>query len=125
MSSTEPSHWHNRTRYRNRCAACRFPTPNCICVDLPTVCVQTRIVVLMHHREWWKKGATAPLAELVLTNSQILIRGRQDAPLCADDLCANSGRALVLFPSADAKKMFEANPESVVKKADAEWEALH
>ena len=40
-------------------------------------------------------------------------------------LFTNEDGVTYLFSSTDAKKMFDAKPDGIVKKADAQWVALN
>jgi len=57
----------------------------------------------MHHREWIKPTATAPLFALVASNCEIRLRGRKDRPFDTDGIVVPERQTLVLYPAEDAK----------------------
>jgi DTW domain-containing protein YfiP len=77
-------------------------TDQCVCSLIPSLRLDTRVVVLMHRREWSKTTATAHLAARALTNFEIRIHGDQAAPIQIDDLLTPERRALLLFPDDTA-----------------------
>lgn len=79
-----------------------------MCTSLPTLQLDTRLALIMHHRELSKTTATGPLALACLPNSELHIHGRQDAPLKLDHLLDESRRSLVLFPAEDARPLDQA-----------------
>lgn len=80
----------------------------CVCDLLPHLEVRTRIVVVMHHREWHKTTGTAHLFALAVPGSEIRLRGGDGESLDLSDLAAGADptrRPLVLFPSEDASPL--------------------
>lgn len=73
----------------------------CICPSIPRYDLPTRIVLVMHHREWIKTTATGPLALEALPNSELRIHGYPDRPLDFSDLDIPERRTLLLFPGED------------------------
>ena len=73
----------------------------CVCPSIPRYDLSTRIVLVMHHREWIKTTATGPLALEALPNSELRIHGHQDRPLDFSDLNVPERRTLLLFPGED------------------------
>lgn len=70
--------------------------------------LRTRVVVLMHRREWSKTTATAHLGALALSNYAILLRGNRDEPIAPADVLSSERRPLLLFPSDDARTLTPA-----------------
>jgi len=64
--------------------------------------IQTRIVILQHHREQNLSTNTARLAVLAVPGCQIRQRGIPELPLHTDDLTQNSW---LLYPSEDATSL--------------------
>jgi len=75
----------------------------CVCEHVPEVDIETRIVVVMHHREWHKTTATAPLMALAVPTCEIRLRGEPGETFDASGLNDPDRRAMVLFPSDDAQ----------------------
>jgi len=70
----------------------------CICRSIPRYPLNTRLVLVMHHREQIKTTATGPLALEALPNSELRIHGYQDRPLDFSDLNIPERRTLLLYP---------------------------
>ena len=90
-----------RSKRSERCPHCRMHLHNCLCPSIPRYMLATRIVLVMHHREWIKPTATGPLALEALQNSELRIHGRQESPLHLGDLDTPERRTLVLYPGDD------------------------
>jgi DTW domain-containing protein YfiP len=67
--------------YTGRCTRCYMRQEKCICADIPNLQNETKLTVIMHHRESYKTTNTARLAHLSLKNSQILLRGLPHQPI--------------------------------------------
>jgi DTW domain-containing protein YfiP len=73
----------------------------CICRLIPSYPLDTRLVLVMHHREQLKTTATGPLALEALPNSELRIHGYQERPLDFSDLNSPERRTLLLYPGDD------------------------
>ncbi len=98
----------------------------CVCAHVPKVDIQTRIVVVMHYREWHKTTATAPLMALAVPTCEIRLRGKQGSSFDASGLHDPERRAMVLFPSEDAQvlspELVAADPRPVTLVVpDGNW----
>jgi len=98
----------------------------CICDLIPSLSIETRVVVVMHKREWAKTTATAHLAALAIPGCEIRLRGRPEEPLAIDDLLAGDRRPLLLFPSEDAtplsRTLVAADPRPITLVVpDGSW----
>lgn len=78
-------------------------TAHCLCSEIPRLDLSTRVVVIMHHREWLKPTSTARLFGLTTENSEIRIRGDKDISFTTDGIVTAERRALYLFPSENAR----------------------
>ena len=74
----------------------------CICQSIPRFDLNTRLVLVMHHREQIKTTATGPLALEALPNSELRIHGEKDRPLDLSDLNIPERRTLILYPGDEA-----------------------
>jgi DTW domain-containing protein YfiP len=74
--------------------------------------LRTRVVVIMHYREWFSTTSTAQLAAAALPDCTIRLRGLHGQSLQTDDLITADRQSLLLFPSHDA---VELTPELVEK----------
>lgn len=92
-----------RSKRSERCQQCRLHTHLCICSALPRIDLATRLILVMHHREWAKPTATGPLALAVLANSELRIQGRCEQLLDFRDLDMENRRTLLLYPGESAQ----------------------
>lgn len=92
-----------RSKRSERCPRCRLHTPLCICSITPHLELATRLILVMHRREWSKPTATGPLALAVLTNSELRIQGHREQPLDFSDLESEKRRTLLLYPGEGAE----------------------
>lgn len=91
-----------RSKRSERCQRCRMHVHRCICRSIPCYLLNTRLVLVMHHREQIKTTATGPLALEALLNSDLRIHGQKDLPLDLSDLNVPERRTLLLYPADDA-----------------------
>ena len=92
-----------RSKRSERCVACRMHLQDCICALVPKLNLTTKIIVMMHHREWSKPTASARLLALASPNCEIRLRGQKDLPFDSSGILSDERRTLVLYPSDDAR----------------------
>lgn len=97
-----------RSKRSERCPHCRLHTRLCICGAIPRHDLATRLILVMHHREWTKPTATGPLALATLSNSELRIQGDQEQPLNLRDLDTAHRRTLLLYPGEEARILSRA-----------------
>jgi len=97
-----------RSKRSERCPQCRLHTGLCICSALPRFELATRLILVMHRREWAKPTATGPLALAVLANSELRIQGHREQPLDFRDLDTPDRRTLLLYPDQEAPVLSRA-----------------
>jgi len=78
---------------------------SCLCEHVPRIALETRVALVMHHREVQKTTATGPLALASLSNSVLHVQGRREAQLDLNHLFDEERRVLVLFPSEGARPL--------------------
>ncbi len=91
-----------RSKRSERCPRCRLHAHLCICSTTPRIDLGTRLILVMHRREWSKPTATGPLALAVLINSELRIQGYLEQPLDFSDLDSDQRRTLLLYPGEEA-----------------------
>lgn len=96
-----------RSKNAPRCPRCRIHYERCLCGELPTFELETRVVLVMHQRETVKTTATGPLALAALPNSELLVHGTRDERLDLNRLFEEGRRVLLLYPSEDARPIEE------------------
>ena len=74
----------------------------CICRFIPRYDLETRLILVMHRREYVKPTSTGPLALEALTNSELRIQGNPYQRLDFSDLKVEDRRTLLLYPGKDA-----------------------
>jgi DTW domain-containing protein len=92
-----------RSKRSERCHQCRLHTRLCICSAIPRLELATRLILVMHRREWAKPTATGPLALAVLVNSELRVQGHLERPLDFCDLDSGQRRTLLLYPGEGAR----------------------
>lgn len=97
-----------RSKRSERCPQCRLHTHLCICSATPRLDLATRLILVMHRREWAKPTATGPLALNVLSNSELRIQGHREQPLDFRDLDCVERRTLLLYPGEGAQVLSRA-----------------
>ena len=75
----------------------------CLCDQIPTLNLATRVVLVMHKHERYKPTATAPLAMAALTNHVWLMHGDRDHHISLVPQVEPDRRGLILFPSEGAR----------------------
>jgi len=115
-----------RSKRSERCQQCRLHIRLCICSVITRHDLATRLILVMHHREWTKPTATGPLALAVLANSELRIQGYREQPLDFSDLDTAGRRTLLLYPGEGvpvlSRAFLTADPRPVnLVVADGTW----
>jgi tRNA-uridine aminocarboxypropyltransferase len=115
-----------RSKRSERCPRCRLHSKLCICSAIPLYDLVTRLILVMHRREWQKPTATGPLALALLPNSELRIQGNREALLDFHDLDTPERRTLLLYPGDDApdlnRDFLSGDPRPVnLVVADGSW----
>lgn len=97
-----------RSKRADRCPRCRMHRHLCLCPLFPQYDLATRLVLVMHHREYPKTTATGPLALQCLKSSELRIHGERDLPLDCSDLVSPDRRTLLLYPGEDVPLLDKA-----------------
>lgn len=92
-----------------RCDRCRMHAELCVCSQIPSLDLHTRISLLMHIQEKAKPSNTGRLAHLCLKNSEIRYRGMPDGtPLNLDGLFDENYETWMLYLSPESETLSEA-----------------
>ena len=97
-----------RSKRAERCERCRMHLGDCLCALLPNLEITTRVVVVMHHREWHRPTSTARLFALTSPRCEIRLRGRRDEPFESTGIVTPDRRAVLLHPGEGAELLDEA-----------------
>jgi len=94
-----------------RCARCRMLGPLCVCALIPSprIHTRTRLALIIHRYEDRKSTNTGRLATQCLANSDVFVRGHEEAPSPAFARDPSS-RAVLLFPHEDAELLTAPSP---------------
>lgn len=93
-----------RSTHNKRCPNCRINHSLCFCDQIIKHQTNTRVSIIMHHREEHLTSNTAKLALMTLSNATIYPRGLPEDPFSLDKLKLGPGvEALYLFPDEDAE----------------------
>lgn len=99
-----------------RCTRCFLHTELCLCAQIPTIPLRTRVVLLMHAQEALKPTNTGRLANLCLPNSEIRLRGLHEGPpLSLDGLIDDSHETWMLYLSPSSEDLTPSLVASVAK----------
>jgi DTW domain-containing protein YfiP len=107
-----------RSRFQPRCDRCNLPPHLCLCAEIPRVETRTRILLVQHVVESWKKSNTGRLAALALANSQLLTYGAQDESL--DTVLLSEPGTWLLYPDGPTAPP-DAPPPRQLVVLDASW----
>jgi DTW domain-containing protein len=115
-----------RSKRSDRCRQCRLHIHLCICGAIPRHDLATRLILVMHRREWSKPTATGPLALAMLANSELRIQGYREEPLDFSDLDTPGRRTLLLYPGEGApllsRELLAQDPRPInLVVADGTW----
>lgn len=100
-----------RASVHKRCPRCRINETLCFCDHIHPLDTETRVSIIMHHREKHLTSNTANLARLVLKKCQIIMRGLPGKIFDIKELNIDPEETpLYLFPHDDA---IELTPEFV------------
>ncbi len=84
-----------------RCKGCLLHPSLCICSLVPRLETRTKLLLVIHRIEKRKPSNTGRLGADCLVNSEILVRGQEDAPTPAF-VPAPGTQPLFLYPAEDA-----------------------
>lgn len=97
-----------RSTQGKRCERCRINKIHCFCDQIKVHATNTRVSIIMHHREKHLTSNTAKLATLTMSNATIYQRGLPDRPFSLEHLKLEPGvLPLYLFPDEDAQELNE------------------
>ena len=88
-----------------RCIRCRMVEDLCVCAVFPSLKLKTRVVTLIHHREYWKPSNTGHLVRIALENSLVKVRRDPINYLETAHLLKPDMVNLALFPSGDSQEL--------------------
>jgi len=87
------------------CAGCRLQPQVCICADAPRLDVSTRLIVIIHSKEWRRSTNTGYLARLATKDGEVRLHGAPHRTVSDAGIDAVSPSTLVLFPGRGAQPL--------------------
>ncbi|MES2964170.1 MAG: tRNA-uridine aminocarboxypropyltransferase [Bdellovibrionota bacterium] len=84
------------------CQTCFMHMERCICAFIPKLELKTKLSLVIHHRELKRTTNTGRLAVHALTNSQMIVRGKDRTRLDLTSILSPDYDTYVLQPSEDA-----------------------
>lgn len=105
------------------CASCRLHLSRCICQFIPSLDLKTKLTLVVHNREVKRTTSTGHLAVKALLNSELHIRGKQNAALDLSSILDDQYETYVLFPASDALPIESLVPKKPVQLivSDGNW----
>ncbi len=91
-----------------RCVTCRLETSLCLCARLGPRPARTRVVVVVHHKEWMKPTNSGHLVPRLVEGAEVRVRGRPGRPFSAEGLVEPARRTLLLYPGPAARPLDRA-----------------
>ena len=89
----------------------------CLCAEVPAIATQTRVVIVRHHLERFRSSNSGRLANLALTNSEIVDHGGAGGPAKLPSLDG----AWLLFPEGEPTHVCPTPPPRQLIVLDATW----
>ncbi len=96
------------------CQGCFLHKDRCICDQIPTLSLKTKIALIIHTKELKRTTNTGRLAVKILSNSEMRVRGEGRDALDLSDLLVLEYRTLLFYPSDGAlelnRELVESSP---------------
>jgi DTW domain-containing protein YfiP len=89
----------------HRCPGCEIRKSLCFCAQIPTLVLQTRLVILMHTAEEVLTSNTARFVSKAVPKCELRIRGRKNDRMSTEGLVEADRTSLLLFPSSHAAEL--------------------
>jgi len=84
------------------CTSCRLRQELCICTDAPRLDLSTRLIVIVHRKEWRRSSNTGYLARLATRHGEVRLHGLQHKAVSSEGVDLASASTLVLYPGRGA-----------------------
>src|SRR5476649_2716208 len=93
---------------RESCTACRLRREECVCGYAPRLCISTRLIVIIHSKEWRKTTNTGHFARLAIQDAEVRLHGSPKRKVSSAGVEAASS-TLVLYPGRGAEPLSSAS----------------
>ncbi|MEK6628299.1 MAG: tRNA-uridine aminocarboxypropyltransferase [Bdellovibrionota bacterium] len=106
-STTKKLKPKGQRKTQNPCEVCFLHKNLCICEFIPKLNLKTKLTLIIHARELKRTTNTGMLAVKALTNSEVFVRGKIDAPLDLTSQLTPDYRHVLFYPSDEAVELNE------------------
>jgi DTW domain-containing protein YfiP len=90
------------------CLVCRLRGDECACAFAPRLDLSTRLIVIMHAKEWRRSTNTGHLVKAAVNGSEVRLHGRLHESVSSAGVDARSASTLVLYPGRGADLLTSA-----------------
>ena len=91
-----------KRKTQDPCLGCLLHKSLCLCEFIPTLSLRTKISLIIHAKELKRTTNTGTLALKALTNSELIIRGKLDAPADLTSMLDSEYHHLLFYPADEA-----------------------
>ncbi len=84
------------------CFICRLRIADCVCAIAPRLSITTRVIVVIHAKEWRRSSNTGYLARLALETGEVRLHGLRNEIIDSSGIDAGSPATLALYPGRGA-----------------------
>jgi DTW domain-containing protein len=95
----------NIPTYRASCAACRLRREECVCAHAPHLCISTRLIVIIHSKEWRRTSNTGHFARLAIKGAEVRLHGSPRQKVSSAGIESEPASTLVLYPGRGANPL--------------------
>ncbi len=94
-----------KRKTKDPCALCKLHKSRCLCDQIPSISLRTRVLLIIHAKELKRTTNTGQLAIKALVNSEMKIRGEKNNHLHLDEIVTPDYHPLLFFPSDEANEL--------------------
>src|SRR5271167_1359476 len=92
----------NMSTHAASCTACRLRLDECVCAQAPQLQISTRLLVIIHSKEWRRTTNTGHFARLAIQGAEVRLHGAPKQQVSSAGVEAASASTLVLYPGRGA-----------------------
>ena len=90
------------------CMSCRLRRDGCVCAHAPHLRISTRLIVIIHSKEWRRTTNTGHFARLAIQGAEVRLHGSPKRKVSSAGLESASASTLVLYPGRGAEPLSPA-----------------
>lgn len=95
------------------CVSCRLRREECVCAHAPRLSIATRLIVLIHSKEWRRTTNTGHFARLAVRGAEVRLHGSPKGQASSAGVEPSSSSTLVLYPGRGADPLSAASITSL------------